>query len=374
MAPSTSPSPVNIAAALSAAITIKLDQDNFLLWKAQALPALYGNELYGFVDGTHADQQVLSDLLASLTPPVLGHVQLLKTAAKVWEALDRMFASRSKAWIVQLSSALVKPKRRDMSMSDYFHHMKKIADTMATIGNPLGDDEIVSYVLSGLGDDHDNFATSMSVIAGNNNFTLSDLYGHMTAYEARTGDRTPGTQFQHSANNTSRGRGNGGGFTRGGGGRGRGDGGRGNYGGNYGDNGGGHGNYGGNYGGNGGGHGNYGGNYGGGRGDNSGRGNAQGGGRGRGGKSTCQICGVYGHDALRCYSRFNHAIQPETSNRSANFTSSNDGYTSEPTWLMDSGATDHMTNDIERLHVQLPLKTHHSPRMLSFSLNRIQIH
>ena len=54
------------------------------------------------------------------------------------------------------------------------------------------DDEIVSYILAGLGDDHDNFATSMSVMAGNDDFSLSDLYGHMTAYEARTGDLISG--------------------------------------------------------------------------------------------------------------------------------------------------------------------------------------
>ena len=185
MAPTTSsPSaaPVNIIAALSAAITIKLDQENFLLWKAQALPALYSNDLYGFVDGTKAappkkvaattgssdevdnpeypiwfkqDQQVLSGLLASLTPSVLGHVQLLKTSAQVWEALERTFASRSKAQIVQLRIALVRLKRRDMTMSIYYHHTKKIADTMAAIGNPLSDNEIASYILAGLGEDHE---------------------------------------------------------------------------------------------------------------------------------------------------------------------------------------------------------------------------
>jgi hypothetical protein len=181
MAPSSTPfgTPINIAATLSAAISIKLDQENYLLWKAQALPALYGNDLFGYVDGSTPappkrvpaatgsssmidnpeyatwrkdDQQVLSGLLSSLTPSVLGHVQLLTTSAQVWEALDRTFASRSKARIVQLRTALVKPKKRDTSMSAYFQHTKKIADTMATIGNPLGDDEIVSYILAGLGE------------------------------------------------------------------------------------------------------------------------------------------------------------------------------------------------------------------------------
>jgi histone deacetylase 1/2 len=223
--------------------------------------------------------------------------------------------------------------------------VKKIADTMATVGNPLSDSEVISYILAGISEDHENFTTSLSVIAskGDDDFTLSDLYGHMVAYEARNVDRVSNgsPQFQHSANTASRGGGYGG-FQRGGGGRGRGDGGRGYGGGRNYNNGGGY---------NGGGYGGGGGRNGG---NNSRRGNGQGGGRGRnggrGGKSTCQICGTYGHDALRCYNRFNHAIQPETSNRAANYSNSNE--IAEPTWIMDSGATDHMTNDMDRLHVQ----------------------
>jgi hypothetical protein len=153
---------------------------------------------------------VLSALLGSLTLAVLGHVLFLKTSAQVWFVLDRMFASRSNAKIMQLRSSLVKPKKREMSMSDYFLHMKKVANTMASIGCPLRDDEIVSYILADLGDDYDNFTMLITVMtAKGDDFTLSDLYGHMVPYEVRTGDRTnnnsDGLQFQHSDNNATRG-------------------------------------------------------------------------------------------------------------------------------------------------------------------------
>jgi hypothetical protein len=69
-------------------------------------------------------------------PSMLGHVQLLKTSAEVWEALDWTFASRS-----------------NMSMSNYYNRTKWIADAIAAIGVPLGDNEIVSYFLAGLGND-----------------------------------------------------------------------------------------------------------------------------------------------------------------------------------------------------------------------------
>jgi hypothetical protein len=33
-------------------ITIKLNRDNYLLWKAQIIPYLKGQHLFGFIDGT----------------------------------------------------------------------------------------------------------------------------------------------------------------------------------------------------------------------------------------------------------------------------------------------------------------------------------
>jgi hypothetical protein len=87
-----------------------------------------------------------------------------------------MFSSRSKAKIMQLRSSLVKPKKHEMSLSDYFLHMKKVADTMTSIGCPLSDDEIVSYITIGLTEDYDNFTTSITVMTTKGeDFTLRDL-------------------------------------------------------------------------------------------------------------------------------------------------------------------------------------------------------
>jgi hypothetical protein len=56
----------------------------------------------------------------------------------------------------------VKLNIRDMSMSiTIITYMKKLVDTMATIGNPLTDLEIISYILAGIGDDYDSFTTSI---------------------------------------------------------------------------------------------------------------------------------------------------------------------------------------------------------------------
>jgi histone deacetylase 1/2 len=66
------------------------------------------------------------------------------------------------------------------------------------------------------------------------------------------------------------------------------------------------------------------------------------------------VCRKVGHDALRCRNRFNHAFQPEEPRaRNANAANTNNqGYNADPNWYFDSGATDHLTSDLDRLSIQ----------------------
>nr|XP_051221969.1 uncharacterized protein LOC127340237 [Lolium perenne] len=91
---------------------------------------------------------------------------------------------------------------------------------------------------------------------------------------------------------------------------------------------------------------------------NGGRGNAHGNGgrgQGRGGgnnngapRPVCQICNKVGHIALRCYSRFDHAYGGEEEH-STNHAAA---YQVDTNWYMDSRATDHITGDLDRLHIR----------------------
>jgi histone deacetylase 1/2 len=76
-----------------------------------------------------------------------------------------------------------------------------------------------------------------------------------------------------------------------------------------------------------------------------------GGNDGRRSRPRCQICGIWGHGALTCRNRFNQVYQADSS-RSGNAASTSQGNNVHPPWYIDSGATDHLTNDLERLNVQ----------------------
>ncbi|XP_044454215.1 loricrin-like [Triticum aestivum] len=92
-------------------------------------------------------------------------------------------------------------------------------------------------------------------------------------------------------------------------------------------------------------------NGGGGTGGQGGGGSGQGGGN-RHWRPRCQVCKAWGHEALSCKNRYNDAFQAD-GRRSGNAATSTHGHNervsqSQP-WFFDTGATDHLTNDMERL-------------------------
>ena len=123
-------------------VSLKLDRQNFILWQAQFLPLLKGYELDGYVSGAlprppkfpsstdttinpnyttwqKQDNILLGWILSSLTELVLAQVAGLSTSASVWQALDRMFSSKSQVRIMQLKLELQTTKKGNLSMTDY---------------------------------------------------------------------------------------------------------------------------------------------------------------------------------------------------------------------------------------------------------------
>jgi histone deacetylase 1/2 len=188
--------------------------------------------------------------------------------------------------------------------------------------------------LSGLGPDYDALVTSLTT--RNDEITLDEVYAHLLSFEHRhdlhDAETTLAMGGQHSANYSGR---------QQGGGRPANPNGGGNQGGGRDNQGG----------------------QGGGRGRGQGRGNGghgappqgrdnggQGQQQGQGGNGTCpmcQICFKVGHSAIRCYNCYNHAYNEDEHSANHASTSYKDG-----AWYMDTGATDHITSDLDRLAVR----------------------
>ncbi|XP_021317484.1 bromodomain and WD repeat-containing protein 3-like [Sorghum bicolor] len=186
------------------------------------------------------------------------------------------------------------------TLSEYFVKMKALGDDMALAGRRLEDEELVSYILTGLDENYEAVVSTVS--ARVESISVSELYTQLMSFESRKEMKNAGS---NSSVNTA---------TRGG-----------NGGNSFGGR-------------NGGGHG-------------GGRGNGRGGGRGGRGPNfqagvVSQLCGKEGHAVVDCWKRFDQSwTGPPRKSMSSTTTS----YGVDTNWYMDTGATDHVTGELEKL-------------------------
>jgi len=226
-----------------------------------------------------------------------------------------MFSSQSRSKILQIRSQLSREKKGDSSASAYYSKMKGLADEMAAAGKKFDDDGLIGYILNGLDSDYNPFVSSVSV---KDSLSLSDLYAQLLSYEARLNQqRGDERRFYSSANVASRGRGRNGPRRRG-------------------------------------------------RGFASSRG-ASGAppGRGQGPSGSydsedapiCQLCERAGHTVHDCWYRFNKKYVPPRDGGSKPMKTGTQkspstvgpSYGVDTNWYFDSGATNHITNDLDKL-------------------------
>lgn len=135
------------------------------------------------------DQHLLSGLLSTMTEDVLRDVISANTSKEAWDILQRMFSSSTRARTVQIRVELATTKKHGFSAADYFRKIKNLAIEMAAADAPLRDDEVIAYLLAGLGADYDAFVTSMTTKC--ETLSLDDVYAYLMVFEA--------CQSQHQA-------------------------------------------------------------------------------------------------------------------------------------------------------------------------------
>ena len=241
-----------------------------------------------------------------MTEDTLKDVIKATSSKEVWDSFQRKFSSSTRARIVQIHVELATAKKRDMTAADYYRKTTGLANELATANAALTDDEVLSYLLSGLPAEYDPFVTSMTTKT--DPITLDDVYAHLMAFEARQLQHQAELQLNAGVSANYAGRG------------GRGDRGRGR---SYR-----------------------------GRGRSAPRGGApskSSGGRGSSSRPPCQICGKVGHTAIKCWHRMDESYYEEPSTTALAATTS---YKVDPNWYLDTGATDHITSDLDRLAIR----------------------
>jgi hypothetical protein len=195
-----------LASMIAHPVSEKLAKHNHTTWRAQVLATIRGARLEGYLTGSAkkpammidgkdgdmvtnpvyedwlaADQQVLSFLLSSVSKEILIQVATKEIAAEVWQAIETMFASKTRARAVNTRLALATTQKDNMTVTEYIGKMRFLGDEMSAAGRPLEDDELVEYILTGLDDEFDPVVSS--VLARTEAISVSELYSQLLAFE-----------------------------------------------------------------------------------------------------------------------------------------------------------------------------------------------
>ena len=126
---------------------------------------------------------ILSAIISSISERILAYVVKFNTLRDVWQALEKMFTSRSRTRTMQIHYQLAILKKGNSLIADYFHQFTTLVDTLAATAYALNDFEITSFLLAGLGFEYDSFVTSVTTRV--DPLTIDELYGHLLAHELR---------------------------------------------------------------------------------------------------------------------------------------------------------------------------------------------
>ena len=82
---------------------------------------------------------------------MLGHVVHCKTFVEIWNIFDQLFSTRSKARILELRFSLQTTQKGADSVEEYILKMKVIAHDLKAADQHISEDELILYILGGLG-------------------------------------------------------------------------------------------------------------------------------------------------------------------------------------------------------------------------------
>lgn len=231
--------------------------------------------------------------------------------------LEHLASGNSRAHLLQLRYQLQSVEKGSISINDYILKMRSIADNLTAAGHVISDEDLILYILRGLGSKYDPVVVNLT--SRYEAISLSEVQFLLPSFEMRLESLSATANIdliQSSVNvvtnNTRKNFKNSQSFVNGG---------------NFNS-----------------------------RGDRCGRGRSNSGNL----RPVFQICGKTGPLAPRCYSRFDHNVQdpkissqPNSAPRAfvATPTTVND-----PSWYVDSGTTDNVIADLNNLSLRSDYK------------------
>ncbi|CAJ2644825.1 unnamed protein product [Trifolium pratense] len=319
---------------LLSTISVKLDRENFPLWKSLVLPLIKGSKLDGYLLGTkkcpeqyitsndisskksnpefedwHAhDQQILGWLRNSMTEGIATQLLHCETSKELWDEAQGLAGAHTRSRVIYLKSEFHSSRKGEMKMEEYLIKMKGLADKLKLAGSAISNSDLVIQTLNGLDMDYNPVVVKLS-----DQIDLSwvELQAQLLAFESRLEqlNNINNLNLNATANVANKTKFSGNRFNS-----------RGNWrGSNF-------------------------------RGMRGGRGK----GRFHNSKPVCQVC-TGSHTAINCFYRFDKSYtDPNYSNSENEKQGTHNAFVASPyngqdyEWYFDSGASNHVTHQADR--------------------------
>ncbi|CAN0898512.1 Retrovirus-related Pol polyprotein from transposon RE1 [Linum grandiflorum] len=200
-------------------ISIKLDRDNYSLWRSTILSTLEifnleshvlkpdppvatriisteGGEVTtepnpAFTTWKQKDRFVLLWLRSTLTEHALALVVRATTAQLAWQTIDRSFQAQTRALRMHLKSQLQSLSKGSLPMIEYLDKKRAIVDSLADDQNPISDEDLIGYILTGLDPSYNAFSTAFMMKT--RDVSVDELAGLLLHEEARQNHTTQQT-------------------------------------------------------------------------------------------------------------------------------------------------------------------------------------
>uniref|UniRef100_A0A803QD97 Retrovirus-related Pol polyprotein from transposon TNT 1-94-like beta-barrel domain-containing protein n=1 Tax=Cannabis sativa TaxID=3483 RepID=A0A803QD97_CANSA len=339
---------------LNQPFALKLDRNNFSLWKTMVKAIARGHRLDGYLTGARTmpdeylpapdaegqpgiapeinpefepwivnDQLLMGWLYGSMTEGIATEIMGCSSSAELWSSLEALFGAHSKAKMDEYRTKIQTVRKGSMSMVDYLKQKKQWSDVLTLAGDPYPESLLVSNVLSGLDIEYLPIVLQIEAREKTTWQMLQDLLLSFDSKLDRLSSLSENSKHSNNASPTANLANKSG---------------SGNY--NPGNNN----------------------NKGRGGSSSNSRGRFNGRGRsGRGGpKPTCQVCGRYGHSAAYCYNRFDETFMGTTppgntgdnnkSGQNATAFVATPEMLQDDAWYANSGASNHVTSEAANLN------------------------
>ena len=203
---------------------MKLDENNYLIWKNQLLNAIIANGLEDFIDGCHPcpirflDSQIqivnldfttwhrfnrliMSWIYASLTERMLYQIVGYSTALEIWYALNQIYFTASMARLIEIHAKIQNLRKWGMIAMEYIKKLKHLYNTLVAISEPISYIDHLLYLFGGLNRTYNPFVTL--IINQPDKPSIEEIHSLLLSYEFRLDSKNSDDQLSYLQANLS---------------------------------------------------------------------------------------------------------------------------------------------------------------------------